>query len=173
MNRRFHPHALTLLFTGAMLSFSAPTPSAHAALPIGFDAAVGAGVNGAIDFKSPALDLRIRAELRLGPLALGAGFRGLPSFIKSQMPHRTLVYGHIGLNLPLPKARIIVRAGVGGGTDSEENKLFGLHEIVGLHIFPAKVIGFGFEADFDQTLDVEATTWNRGISGLALFLIKL
>ena len=146
---------------------------AQAALPVGFDAAVGVGVNGAIDFESPSLDLRARAELRIGPLALGAGFRGMPSFIKAKLPHRTLIYGHVGLNIPLPKARIVLRGGVGGGTDSDENKLFGLHEIVGLHLFPKKVIGIGFEADFDQTLDVEAETWNRGISGLGLLLIRL
>ena len=112
--------ALPLLIAVVMLCLAVPVRSAHAALPVGFDAAVGIGINGAIDFKSPALDLRARVELRIGPLALGAGIRGLPSFIKTQMAHRTLVYGHVGLNIPLPKARIIVRAGVGGGTDSTE-----------------------------------------------------
>jgi len=164
---------LPLLIAMAIMSFGTSVRSAQAALPVGFDAAAGIGVNGAIDFKSPALDLRARVELRIGPLALGAGIRGLPSFIKTQMAHRTLVYGHAGLNIPLPKARIIVRAGVGGGTDSSQSKLFGVHEVVGLHLFPAKIIGVGFEADFDQTLDVEAETWNRGISGLALILLRL
>jgi hypothetical protein len=164
---------LPLLIAMAILSLAVPMRSAQAALPVGFDAAAGIGINGAIDFKSPALDLRARVELRIGPLALGAGIRGLPSFIKTQMPHRTLVYGHVGLNIPLPKARIIVRAGIGGGTDSVQSKLFGVHEVVGLHLFPAKIIGVGFEADFDQTLDVEAETWNRGISGLVLLLLRL
>jgi len=165
--------ALLLLVPIALLAGPLAPSQARAALPIGFDAGVGVGINGAIDFASPALDIRARAELRLGPLALGAGFRGMPSFIKTKMPHRTLIYGHLGLNIPLPKARIVVRAGAGGGTDSEQSRLFGLHEIVGLHLFPKKVVGIGFEADFDQTLDVGAMTWNRGISGLALLLIRL
>jgi len=173
MTKPLSSAAFSLFIALVMLSLATPVRSAQAALPVGFDAAAGIGINGAIDFKSPALDLRARAELRVGPLAFGAGIRGLPSFIKTQMPHRTLVYGHLGLNIPLPKARIIVRAGVGGGTDSSQSKLFGLHEIVGLHLFPAKIIGVGFEADFDQTLDVETETWNRGISGLALILLRL
>jgi len=169
------PSTLPLLLLVPILCLAGPLcPSdAEAALPVGFDAAAGIGINGAIDFKSPALDLRARAELRIGPLALGAGLRGLPSFIRSKAPHRTLVYGHVGLNIPLPKARIVLRAGLGGGTDSDESKLFGVHEIVGLHIFPKPIIGFGFEADFDQTLNVEAETWNRGISGLGLLLFRL
>ena len=166
-------HAMYLLFAAALLTVALPTQNAQAALPIGFDAAAGVGINAAIDFKSPALDLRARVELRIGPLALGAGARGLPAFIKTQMPHRTLIYGHIGLNIPLPKARIIVRAGLGGGTDSNQSKLLGLHEIVGLHLFPTKIIGIGFEADFDQTLDVEKMSWNRGISGLVMLLIRV
>jgi len=168
------PTTRPLLLLVPLLLLLGPLASseAEAALPVGFDAAVGIGINGAIDFESPSLDLRARAELRLGPMAVGAGFRGMPSFIKTKMPHRTLFYGHIGLNIPLPKARIVVRAGAGGGTDSDESKLFGLHEIVGLHLFPKKIIGIGFEADFDQTLNVEAETWNRGISGLGMFLVR-
>jgi hypothetical protein len=165
--------ALLLLVPILVLAGPRGTSEARAALPIGFDAGAGIGINGAIDFASPALDIRARAELRIGPLALGAGFRGMPSFFKTKMPHRTLIYGHIGLNIPLPRARIVVRAGAGAGTDSDQSKLFGVHEIVGLHLFPKKVIGIGFEADFDQTLDVEAKTWNRGISGLVLLLVRL
>jgi hypothetical protein len=172
MTSRSITRSLLLLVPVLLLLGPMASSEAEAALPIGFDAAIGIGINGAIDFKSPALDLRARAELRLGPIAVGAGFRGMPSFIKTKMPHRTLVYGHIGLNIPLPKARIVLRAGAGGGTDSDQSKLFGLHEIVGLHLFPKKVLGIGFEADFDQTLNVEAEVWNRGVSGLGLFLVR-
>ncbi|MBJ93369.1 MAG: hypothetical protein CMP23_02725 [Rickettsiales bacterium] len=162
------------VFVAAVLAtLLLPARQAEAALPIGFDAALGLGVNGAIDLQSPALDLRARAELRIGPLAIGAGFRGLPAFISTELPHRTLIYGHIGLNIPLPKARIVLRAGAGGGTDSDQSRLFGLHEIVGLHLFPKKIIGIGFEADFDQSLDLDRSKWNRGISGLVLLLFRL
>ena len=133
--------------------------------------AAGAGGSGSFDERVAAFDLHVRAELRLGVFTLGASLKERPPLPNITPANALLIYGDLGLNIPLPKGRIALRAGVGGG--DIDGPVIGLHETVGLHLFAVPVIGIGFEADFEQTWLLEKERWSRGVGGRLLLLVRL
>ncbi|MCK6530168.1 hypothetical protein L6R50_22285 [Myxococcota bacterium] len=158
------------LATAALLAGSRP---AAAALPIGFDLGVGAGARGSMkDWRPATLDVRVNADLRLGILTLGGEFRDQPPVFGAGADNYALGYFNLGLNLPLPKGRIALRGGIGGGS-AAGTSLLGFHESVGLHVFPKGPAGFGFQVDFDQTFDTETFTPDHGAAGNVMFLVRL
>jgi len=167
--RRWGAGAL-LASASLLLLLLLPRPAA-AALPIGFDLAAGAGGSGSFDERVAAFDLHVRAELRLGVFTLGASLKERPPLPNITPANALLIYGDLGLNIPLPKGRIALRAGVGGG--DIDGPVIGLHETVGLHLFAVPVIGIGFEADFEQTWLLEKERWSRGVGGRLLLLVRL
>ncbi len=162
---------LLLLIPLATLLLAAP---ASAALPIGLDIAAGAGGSGSFDKSGAGFDLHLRGELRLGFFTLGASLKERPPLPKLTPANRLMVYGELGFNIPLPKSRIAVRAGVGGGHQGAgSGPLFGVHETVGWHLFAVPIVGIGFEVDFDQTYLLDASRWDHGIGGRVLLLIRI
>ncbi|MCP4870289.1 MAG: hypothetical protein GY898_16420 [Proteobacteria bacterium] len=163
-----------LLLIPAIVLLSATAPAHAAALPIGLDVAAGAGGSGSFDKTNVGFDLHLRAELRLGFFAVGASLKERPPLPKITPANRLMVYGDLGFNIPLPKSRIIVRGGVGGGNQSAgSGPLFGLHETAGFHLFAVPIVGIGFEVDFDQTLVLDAMTWDHGVGGRVMLLIRI
>ncbi len=175
-DRPIRPQGTALLWTAALvvaaLCLWLVPAQAEAALPLGFDIAAGIGFRGDLAEPQGSLDLRLRAEFRLGPIALGGSFRGLPKVLGVHGEHKAMGYGHIGLNLPIKKSRIILRVGAGGGAEEAGTPLFGVHEAIGIHFFAIPVVGIGLEADFDQTYRVSQETWNHGLSGVVLLLLR-
>jgi len=162
-----------LLLIPALLLLATAAP-AQAALPIGLDVAAGAGGSGSFDRTHVGFDLHLRAELRLGFFVLGASLKDRPPLPKLTPANRLMVYGDLGFNIPLPKSRIIVRAGAGGGHQSAgTGGLFGVHETAGFHVFAIPIVGIGFEVDFDQTLLLDAMRWDHGVGGRVMLLIRI
>ncbi len=163
-----------LALSALTLSLFSGLPEASAALPIGFDASAGAGVRKGYE-GTASMDLRLGADLRLGVLTLGGEFRNQPAWFREDKDPstRSMGYFNLGFNIPLPKARIALRAGIGGGGASEEETLFGFHESVGLHIFPKGPLGFGFAVDFDQTFVGEELSSQHGMGGNGFLLLRI
>lgn len=162
-----------LLLLPAVLFLTVATP-AQAALPIGLDVAAGAGGSGSFDKSNVGFDLHLRAELRLAYFTVGASLKERPPLPKITPANRLMIYGDLGFNIPLPKSRIIVRGGVGGGHQSAgSGPLFGIHETAGWHLFAVELIGIGFEVDFDQTLVLDAMRWDHGVGGRVMLLIRI
>jgi opacity protein-like surface antigen len=162
-----------LLLVPAVLLLTTAAP-AEAALPIGLDIAAGAGGSGSFDRSNAGFDLHLRGELRLGFFTIGASLKERPPLPKLTPANRLMIYGDLGFNIPLPKCRIIFRAGVGGGTQSAGvGPLFGIHETVGFHLFALDMLGIGFEVDLDQTLLVDAMTWDHGLGGRIMLLFRI
>ncbi len=156
----------------ALLLTAAPSP-ARAALPVGLDIAAGAGGSGAWDRSSVGFDLHLRAELRLAFLTVGASLVERPPLPKLTPANRLLIYGDLGFNVPLPKARIAIRAGIGGGNQAGTSPLFGAHETAGLHLFAIPILGIGFEVDFTQTWLMDLPKWEHGVGGRVMLLIRI
>ena len=161
---------LVLVLTAALVALLIPM-KAKAALPIGVDIAGGAGGGYSFDGNKPAFDLHLRAELRLGVFTLGASLKERPPLPALTPANALLVYGDLGVNIPIKKSRLAFRVGFGGGHVGQP--AFGVHETIGLHLFAVPVIGVGFEVDFDQTWLVEATKWDRGVGGRVMLLIRI
>jgi hypothetical protein len=162
--------ALVLVLTAALLALLIPL-KANAALPIGVDIAAGAGGGYSFDGKAPAFDLHLRGELRLGFFTLGLSLKERPPLPAITPANALLVYGDLGVNLPIKKSRIALRVGFGGGHVGQP--AFGIHETIGLHLFAVPVVGIGFEVDFDQTWLVKQSAWDRGIGGRVMLLIRI
>lgn len=156
----------------ALLLVVAPSP-AQAALPIGLDIAGGVGGSGTFDRTSAGFDLHLRAELRLGFLTLGASLKDRPPLPRLTPANRLMIYGELGFNVPLPKARLAFRFGLGGGKLAKDSALAGAHETAGLHIFAVPIVGIGLEVDFEQTWLMDVPSWEIGMGGRVLLLIRI
>ena len=165
------PHVTTAaLLLGAALAAATP---ASAALPIGLDVSAGGGARKGAE-GSPSFDIRVGADLRLGVLTLGGEFRDQPPWLRSDDPlNYSMGYFNLGVNIPLPKGRIALRAGIGGGKAGGVEDMFGFHESAGLHIFPKGPLGFGFAIDFDQTFRGEQFEPRHGVAGNGLLLLRI
>jgi hypothetical protein len=161
---------LVLVLTCALLALLLPL-KARAALPIGLDIAAGAGGGYSFDRANPTFDLHLRAELRLGFFTLGASLKERPPLPALTPANALLVYGDLGVNLPIKKSRLAFRVGFGGGHVGQP--AFGVHETIGLHLFAIPILGIGFEVDFDQTWLIESTKWDRGFGGRVMLLIRI
>ena len=161
---------LVLVLTCALLALLLPL-KARAALPIGLDIAAGAGGGYSFDRANPTFDLHLRAELRLGFFTLGASLKERPPLPALTPANALLVYGDLGVNLPVKKSRLAFRVGFGGGHVGQP--AFGVHETIGLHLFAIPILGIGFEVDFDQTWLIESTKWDRGFGGRVMLLIRI
>jgi len=163
-----------LLLAAALVATAACVSNdAEAALPIGLDAGLGLGARGAFEGRDPTFDMRVNVDLRLGVVTLGGEFRDQPPLFRDDGINYALGYFNLGLNLPLPKARIALRAGIGGGSDNTGIARLGVHESIALHIFPKGPLGFGFGVDFDQNFDVEDWSTDSGMSGGVGLLLRI